>query len=164
METQHPKSMQLILPELRRRLVTPCGYLTFYLHLIGGVVLFGGAGVYYTIWKSHGASADISIALLGYFTPLVGAALLEFDMEEEPYLRSFGIFAFIIFIVIAILVVTTECHLQLGFSCLGTFMGIAFWWVAHGLNTRFQDVKAQNALGGDTSVELPKSSDKGWLQ
>lgn len=162
METQSPKSMQLILPELRRRLLTPCGYLTFYLHLIGGVILFGGAGVYYTIWKSHGASGEISAALLGYFTPLVGAALLEFDMEEEPYLRSFGIFAFIGFIVVAIFVVATDHFLQLVFSCLGTLLGIGFWWVAHGLNTRFQDVKAQNAWGGDTAIELPQSSDKEW--
>jgi len=156
--------MQLIFPELRRRFVTPCGYLTFYLHLIGGVILFGGAGVYYTMWKSHGASAEISVALLGYFTPLVGAALLEFDMEEEPYLRSFGIFAFIIFIVMAIFVVTTEHNLQLVVSCLGTILGIGFWWVAHGLNTRFQDVKARDALGGDASAELSKSSDTAWRQ
>lgn len=162
METQPRKSMQLILPELRRRLVTPCGYLTFYLHLIGGVIVFGGAGVYYAIWKSHWASAEISAALLGYFTPLVGAALLEFDMEEEPYLRSFGIFAFIGFIVLAVFVITTDSFVQLGLSGLGTALGIGFWWVAHGLNTRFQDVKAQNAWGGDTSVKLPESSDKEW--
>lgn len=118
--------------------------------------------MYYTMWKSHGASAEISAALLGYFTPLVGAALLEFDMEEEPYLRSFGIFAFIGFIVVAILVVTTDRYFQLAVSCLGTLLGIGFWWVAHGLNTRFQDVKAQNAWGGDTSTKLPTSADPEW--
>jgi len=162
METQSPKSLQLIYPELRRRFLAPCGSVTFFLHLIGGVIIFGGIGVFYSIWRPHLATEQISGALLGYFPPLVGAALLEFDLEDQPYIRSFGLFAFIVFFILTVFIITSAHWWQLVLSIIGTASGILFWWVAHGLNSRFNDVKPQSAIGGDPSAELHASTDKDW--
>jgi chromate transport protein ChrA len=164
MDTQPRKSMQLILPQLKRRFYAPCKSVTFYAHLFVGVIIFGGLGVYIATWRSHGAIEDVSAALLGYFPAIVGAALLEFDSENQPYLRSFGFCALGFFSIMAALIVITECGLQLSLALLGTALGILFWWVANGLNPRFDDVKPQDAIGGDASGNLAQSPDTGWLQ
>jgi chromate transport protein ChrA len=156
--------MLLIWPELKRRFKAPYQSVTFYAHLFVGVIIFGGLGVYIAIWRSHWILEEISAALLGYFPALVGAALLEFDSEEQPYLRSFGFCALGFFSVLAALTVFNKCVLQLIFALLGTILGILFWWVANGNNPRFRDVKPNNAIGGDASGNLARSADTGWLQ
>ncbi len=164
MDTQPRPSMQLILPKLKHRLKAPSQSVTFYAYLFVGVMIFGGLGVYIAIWRSHWLMAEISAALLGYFPALVGAALLEFDSEDQPYLRSFGFCALGFFSVVAALVVITEQGMQLTIALVGTFFGILFWWVANGENPRFRDVMPTNAIGGDASGNLTKSSETGWLQ
>jgi hypothetical protein len=158
------KSVEMIWPELVHRFLTPCTSVTFYAHLFLGVVIFGGFGVYFAIYKSHWSVEETSAALLSYFAALAGAALLEFDSENQPYLRSFGLIAFGIFIIVFALVVLTEHWFQLFWSLTGTVLGILFWWVANGLNERFNDVKPQSALGGDPSSSLQESDEEGWLK
>jgi hypothetical protein len=162
MATTTQKSMELIWPELVRRFFAPCKSVTFYAYLFVGVIIFGGFGVYYAIFKSHWAVDDTSTALLIYFPALVGAALLEFDSENQPYLRSFGLIALGIFIIMLALVLITDHELRLFLSLIGAASSILFWWVANGLNGRFNDVKPQSALGGDPSGNLQESSDQGW--
>jgi hypothetical protein len=164
MDSQPQPSMQLIWPKLKNRLKAPSQSVTFYAHLFVGVIIFGGLGTYIAILRSHWVMAEMSAALLGYFPALVGAALLEFDSEDQPYLRSFGFCALGFFSVVAAFVVFTEHAVQLFFASVGTLFGILFWWVANGENPRFRDVIPNNAIGGDVSSNLSKSAETGWLQ
>jgi hypothetical protein len=162
--THHPKSLRILPLQLKQRLLTPCWSMTFYLHLVFGVIVFGGIGVFASLWK-HWAIAELPVALVGYFTPLVGAALLEFDSQDQPYIRSFGLFAFFGLGVLAFFAIVIGPPWQLLLSLAGTGLGILFWWVANGLNPRFNDViKPQNAYGGDPSAALHESADKGWAK
>jgi hypothetical protein len=158
------KSLDLLPTELARRFLAPRKSVTFYCHLFVGVIVFGGLGVYLAIWQSHWSMHETSAALLCYFPALAAAAMLEFDAQDQPYLRSFGIFALVIFVILFLLGIDTDYGWQFFWSLVGAALSILFWWVANGLNDRFNDVKPQSALGGDTSEGLHKSSDTGWVQ
>ena len=162
MATATQKSMQLIWPELVHRFWAPCKSVTFYAYLFLGVILCGGSGVLMTFLKSRWGVEDISAALLGYFPALVGAAVLEFTAEYQPYLRSLGVIALSVLLPVTFFVARTEHGWQLFWSLTGTVLSILLWWVANGLNKRFDDVKPQSALGGDESGSLPESQDKEW--
>jgi hypothetical protein len=156
------KSMELIWSDLAIRFRTPCKSVTFYTHLLLGVVLCGGAGVLMTFLKSKWGIEDLSAALLGYFPALVGAGALEFTSEYQPYLRSLGIIALTILVPVTFFAARTERGWQLFWCLIGTLFGISFWWVANGLNKRFDDVKPESALGGDEAGSLAVSPDKDW--
>jgi len=118
--------------------------------------------VFVTFLKSQWKIEDVSLALLGYFPALFGAAMLEFSAEVQPYLRFFTYIAICIFAPIAIFVAKTEHGWQLFWAVTGSALSILFWWVANGLNKHFDDVQPQSALGGDISGSLQESQDKGW--
>lgn len=156
------KSMQLIWPELVGRFWAPCKSVTFYAYLFFGVILCGGAGVSLTFLKPSWHAGDISIALLGYFPALFGAAVLEFTAEVQPYLRFFSFIAVCPFAVLAVLVAKTSDGWQLGIAILGALLSILFWWLANGQKKCFDDVVPQSAIGGDTSAKLSQPHDEGW--
>lgn len=157
-------SLKLLPGDLRKRFAAPVKSVTFYCHLFVGVIVFGGLGVYFAIWNSDWSMSDTSAALLCYFPALAAAAMLEFDTQEQPYLRSFGILALVVFIILFFLGVKSESGWQFFWATIGTALSILFWWVANGLNDRFNDVKPQSALGGDPSSNLQRAADTGWLQ
>jgi hypothetical protein len=157
-------SLSLLPGDLRKRFAAPVKSVTFYCHLFVGVIVFGGLGVYFAVWNSDWSMSDTSAALLCYFPALAAAAMLEFDTQEQPYLRSFGILALVIFIILFLLGIKSEYGWQFFWAAAGTILSILFWWVANGLNDRFNDVKPQSALGGDPSGNLRKTPDTGWLQ
>lgn len=157
------KSVFLIWPDLKDRLKAPCTSMTFYAHLLFGVIICGGAGVLLTFLKPGWRMEDLSAALLGYFPALAGAAVLEFTAEDQPYIRSLGLIALSFLIPVAFLSAKTQHGWQLFWSITGTVLGIFAWWTANGLNERFSsDVKAQSALGGDVARNLHVSEDQGW--
>ena len=163
METQHPGSMKILPAELRRRFFAPCKWVTFYGHLLGGIVFLGGAGIWFALVKPTRSVEETTTALLGYFASLVGAALLEFSADDQPYMRSFGTTAAIILIFSALLLVWfSGVVVQLLVAIVWSLFGLAYWWVANGTNPRFIDVNPVSAIGGDSSAELQTSSDQGW--
>jgi hypothetical protein len=155
--------MDLIWPELVRRIRVPWKSVTFRAYLVFGIVLCGGSGVLTIFLKSQWRIEEVSAALLGYFPALFGAAALEFTAEHQQYLRSLSFIALSVLIPVAFIVAKTEHGWQLMWSLLGTVLGILFWWIANGPNKRFEDVAPESALGGDASGNLPKS-DTEWLQ
>jgi len=157
-------SLELLPDDLRKRFLAPSKSVTFYCHLFVGVVVFGGLGVYFAIWHSHWSMSDTSAALLCYFPALAAAAMLEFDIQDQPYLRSFGIIALVIFVVLFLFGSQCGSGWQFFWSVIGTILSILFWWVANGLNDRFNDVKPQSALGGDPAAQLAQSPEGGWLK
>ena len=152
--------------QTRRDLVvrfrTPLKFNTFYAHLLGGVMLCGGAGVIVTIMKSNRTVPEISIALLGYFPALIGAAMLEFNSERQQYLRSFSLIVLSVFVIVSLIIIKTENWWQLVWCLFATVLSILFWWVANGLNPRFIDIEPQTALGGDENRKLTASGEEGW--
>ncbi|HKB97146.1 MAG TPA: hypothetical protein VKD23_00030 [Terriglobales bacterium] len=162
MAVQPQKSIDLIWPELTSRFYAPCKSVTFYSYLVFGVIICGGSGVLTVFLKSEWSMSDVSAALLGYFPALFGAAVLEFTTEHQQWLRSLGLIGLCVLLAVAFIAVKTEEGWQLFWALTGTVLGILFWWVANGLNTRFDDVQPQSALGGDPSGTLQQSSDKEW--
>jgi hypothetical protein len=158
------RSLELLPHDLWERFVAPVKSVTFYCHLFVGVIVFGGLGVYFAIWASHWLMKDTSAALLCYFPALAAAAMLEFDSQPQPYLRSFGIIALVTFIILFAFGTLSSAGWQFFWSIVGTILSVLFWWVANGLNDRFHDVKPQSALGPDPAGDLPKSSEIGWQQ
>jgi hypothetical protein len=154
--------MQLIWPELVQRFNTPRTSLTFYAHLCFGVVICGGLGVFLTFLKSGWAIEDVSAALLGYFPAVVGSAVLEFTGDYQPYIRSLGVLALAVLLMILFVVLQTTHVWQLIFCVLGAAISILLWWIANGLNERFNDVRPESALGGNTLGSLSESEDKSW--
>jgi hypothetical protein len=163
---ERKNSIVLLKDDLKNRLITPWKTVTFYKHLLGGLVVFGGVGVTFTIFKSPWSMAETSTALLCYFPAIAGTAMLDFEAEDQPYLRSFGFVGLMPFILIFCLGFYSKGCAQFFWSVLGALLSILFWWMANGLNDRFNDVvfKPKNAIGGDPSAALDKSPDTGWLQ
>jgi hypothetical protein len=93
---------------------------------------------------------------------LAAAALIEFTQEEQLYLRSFGLIAAGVFLVIFFVAATRPHDGKLGWAALGALLGVLFWWVANGEKDCFRDVKAENAIGGNEARQLLKSEDKEW--
>jgi len=162
MDTSTPKSMELIWPDLVRRFRSPCTSVTFYAYLFVGVILCGGSGVLVTIIRSGWSIEGISVALLGYFPALVGAAVLDFNQEPQPYLRSFGLIGGGLFLTVLIFSTISGQGWQFLWCLFGTILSIGFWWVANGQNKRFDDVKPGSATGGSVSIPLLESEDKEW--
>jgi hypothetical protein len=162
MPTTQLGSIRLIPRDLVNRFKAPYESATFYKHLFFGVILCGGAGVFLTILKPQWVMEDFSAALLGYFPALVGGAVLEFTEEQQPYLRSFGFLALCLLLPLTVVAVRTQHGWQLLWCITGTILSILLWWVANGLDNRFNDVTAQSALGGDVSSGLPQSTETGW--
>lgn len=55
-----------------------------------------------------------------------------------------------------------DTRLATDFCVLGAAISILLWWIANGLNERFNDVRPESALGGNTLGSLPESEDKSW--
>jgi peptidoglycan/LPS O-acetylase OafA/YrhL len=162
MATAPQKSMELIWPELVNRFWAPCKSVTFYSYLLFGVILCGGSGVLMTFLRTNWRLEDVSAALLGYFPALVGAAVLEFTAEYQPYLRSLGVIALGLLLPVVFFAARTEHGWQFFWALIGTLLSILLWWVANGQNERFEDVRPQSALGGDVQGNLSESQDPGW--
>ena len=73
--------------------------------------------------------------------------------------------AFGVFILVFALVVLTDHWFQLFWSLIGTALGILLWWVANGLNTRFNDVLSRIMdQAGDPSSTLQGFNEEGWTK
>lgn len=157
-----PNSIQLIWSDLKHRLRTPCGSMTFYAHLGFGVILCGAVGVWTIPLRSSWHIENVSAALLGYFPALLGGAVLQFTEDSQPYLRSFAFIALFALTPVTIAAYITHHSWQLIWSFAGTILSILLWWVANGLDKRWDDVKPQSAVGGDASTPLSHQQDGGW--
>jgi hypothetical protein len=133
------ESIGLLRRDLARRFKTPYKSVTFYAHLSLAVVLGGGAGIWYAIFQNGLQTETLAAALLTYFPALVAAAIIDFTHEREPYLRSFGLIAAGIFLVIFLAAVTHPPFGQLLWAMAGTILSITFWWLANGEKECFKD-------------------------
>lgn len=157
-----PKSVQLIWSDVKNRLAAPCGSVSFYSHLGFGVLLCGGVGVWPILFRSSWRMEDISVALLAYFPALLGGAVLQFTEDLQPYLRAFAFIALLFLTPVTFAAYTTHHAWQLTWAVAGTLLSILLWWIANGLDKRWDDVKPQSAVGGDASAPFSHQQDGGW--
>ena len=155
-------SLDLIGRDLKRRLHAPCKSITFYEHLFLAVLLGGGAGIWFTIYRSGLDIEKLSASILTYFPALVAIAAIEFIQERQPYLRAFGSIAAGFFLMIFLVAATRSPVWQIAWALLGAALAVLFWWVANGEKDCFRDVHAENATGGNVTRDLLKSDESGW--
>ena len=158
-------SLTLLRQDLRRRFATPVGSVTFYLHLFLAVIVGGGFEVWYqVIYKGVIRNAwdceAVSSALFSYFAAIVSVAIIDFVHEPQPYLRSFGLAAAGIFLVILFLALGTSPVPRLLWAGLGAVLAVLFWWAASGEKNCFKDINP-SAATPEPSVKMAGDS-KDW--
>lgn len=158
------KSLDLLPGELKRRFKTPLKSVTFWAHLFVAVVGLGGAGIWYSLIECKLSGqwdmAAIAAALCTYFPAVAGAAYVDSSSEGQPYIRSFGIIAIAVFVILIFLSVFTIRDGSIIWGIIGTVLSILFWWVVNADKSCFRDVD------GDGSTPNPnrklKGNRKGW--
>lgn len=159
-------SISLLRNDLRRRLIAPVRSVTFYCHLLLGIVVGGGLGIWYTIgaFINNGKfdSATCATAIFTYYPALVAAALLEFIQEKQPYMRSFGILSMALFAVLFFSILLIPPWAQIALSIVASFLAILYWWIANGEKSFFRDVNPDNSIGDDVNNPLLESTDPDW--
>lgn len=157
-------SIKALRRDISRRFRAPTTSVTFYAHLILAVLVGGGLGIWNALYQSHltgkWTCETISAALYTYFPAIVAAALIDLTHERQPYLRSFGLLSATLFIILFFLSTTTPPEFRLGFSLIGAFLAILFWWVANGEKDCFKDIDA-NAATPEPSRKL-SGNGSGW--
>jgi hypothetical protein len=158
------KSIDLLPGELMRRLKAPLKSVTFWAQLLVAVVGLGGAGIWYSLIECKLTGvwswSAIAAALCTYFPAVAGAAFVDSSSESQPYVRSFGLIAVALFMVLIFLAVFTIREGFIFWGIVGSVLSILFWWVVNADKACFRDVD------GDGSTPSPnrklKGNRKGW--
>ena len=157
-------SLQALRYEIPSRLSAPWGSMTFWCHLVVGVVACGGLGIWNAIYQTQWNGwrwEDIAAALYTYFPAIAATALLEFHSEEQEYWKSFGLFWIIPFVIIFFFASTVHpMWMRFVIAFGGTLLALLFWCVAIGANDCFRDLKPEAAT---PAPDAPLQGDsKGW--
>jgi hypothetical protein len=125
------------------------------------VVIGAGFDIWYQvvfngIIRDRWSCEAVSSALFAYFTAIVSVALIDFVHEPQPYLRSFGLGATAVFLVILGLALGTSPLPRLGWSILGAVLAVFFWWAASGDKNCFRDI---NPSAATPDPNVPMSGD-----
>ena len=144
MSTNHRHSLKLLPGDIWRRLKTPFWSATFWTHLLVVVGIAGGIGIWWTLGQCYVTDrwdkVAIAAAIYTYFPAIVAPALLDMINEHQRYLRSFGIAASAILLVILACAALTAPKGNLTFGIVGSVLSIAFWWIANGEKDCFKDI------------------------
>jgi hypothetical protein len=159
-------SFGLLFSDLRNRLITPVGQVTFWVYLLIGIVVCGGAPIWVELFRLQvGANLDaenLRTAVNCYFPAIGGAAAAQLMFAAESrqkYLTSFSCLAAFFFFIFSILTLSLE---KKPVTCLAWIVGIVacllatlMWWIANGLDRTFQDVIDPDApVGGAPEAPL----------
>jgi hypothetical protein len=162
MSSEPVDSIKPLLRDLKRRWNAPKRSVTFYKHLIVGVLVGGGAGIWFTLCKKGMDTPEVAAALLTYFPPLVAAGVIEFTQERQPYLQSFGLIAAAFFLMLFLVAVFVPPAFQLLLALASAILSVLLWWVAVGEKDWVRDIRAEAATGGDVNQPLLKSDETNW--
>lgn len=159
-------SFGFLFSDLHTRFITPVGQVTFWVYLLVGIVVCGGAPIWVELVRLRmGVSPDaenIRTAVNCYF-PAIGcaaAAQLLFAAESrQKYLTAFGFFATFVFSIFSILTLLMERKPATIWSwvvgIVACLLAILMWWIANGLDRTFQDnVDPDAPLGGSPDNPL----------
>ncbi len=88
-----------LVSELKGRVTTPIGHPSFLVFFFGGIIFFGGSGVWYemlgteTFASVGGNSGRIVSSVVTYFPAVAGVTVLQGILgERESYMRGFFTF------------------------------------------------------------------------
>lgn len=159
-------SFGFLFSDLKIRLVTPVGQVTFWVFLVIGIIVCGGAPIWVEIVRWHiGATPDaenIRTAINCYFPAIGGAAAAQLMFAAEnrqKYLTSFSFLAAFFFFIFSVLTLSLEkkpaTYLAWCVGLVACLLAIVTWWIANGLDPTFQDMTDLDApLGGSPSSPL----------
>lgn len=163
---RHGSSFVLLWTDLRTRFVTPIGQVTFWVFLLIGIIVCGGAPIWCELFRLKvGATVDtenLRTAVNCYFPAIGGAAAAQLMFAAEnrqKYLTSFSFLAAFFFFIATILTLALE---KAPPTCFHWFIGvllsifaILMWWLANGLDRTFRDDLNPDApLGGSPDAPL----------
>jgi hypothetical protein len=169
-DTRRKSSFSILYKELCTRIGTPAGQFSFWVYLLIGIVICGGAPIWVELLRfTIGVTRDtenIRTAVNCYFPAIGCAAAVQLAFADEnrrKYLTAFSYLATFFFSILSLLTLFLE---KKPVTCRAWFIGIALsllailmWWIANGLDRTFQDFNPespvggppQNPLAGDTS-------------
>jgi|HubBroStandDraft_1064217.scaffolds.fasta_scaffold491198_1 hypothetical protein len=163
---RNANSFGLLYSDFCTRFTTPVGQVTFWVYLLIGILVCGGAPIWVELFRfGIGVtqnSENIRTAINCYF-PAIGCAAavqLAFAAEyKQKYLTSFSFFAAFFFFILSILTLALEMK---PVTCLAWFVGVVgcllailMWWIANGLERTYLDTVDPDApLGGPTDNPL----------
>lgn len=152
--------------DLRTRFATPVGQVTFWVYLLIGILVCGGAPIWVELVRFRlGATPDaenIRTAINCYFPAIGGAAAAQLafaDESRQKYVTSFSFFAAFFFFIFSILTLSLEtkpatCRAWF-IGLVGCLLAIFMWWIANGLDRTYQDIVNSDAsLGGPPDKPL----------
>ena len=157
-------SFGFLFSDLLTRFITPVGQVTFWVYLLIGIVVCGGAPIWVELFRMHtGITPDaenIRTAINCYFPAIGGAAAAQLMFAAKPkYLLSFSVLAAFFFSISSILTLGLERKpVTFGTWLVGIvccLLAILMWWLANGLDPTFQDnVDLDAPLGGSPDTPL----------
>ena len=159
-------SFGFLFSDLRTRFITPVGQVTFWVYLLIGIVVCGGAPIWVELFRLKvGVSPDaenIRTAVNCYFPAIGGAAAAQLMFAAESrqkYLTSFSFLAAFFFFISSILTLSLEkrpvTYWAWFVGIVACLLAILMWWIANGLDRAFQDnVDPDAPLGGPPDTPL----------
>jgi hypothetical protein len=157
--------------DLGARFNRPVRSFTFWSHAIISIAIFAGLGIWLEVVKFFFLNPDgsatidgIRLAVNTYFPAVGCAAAQQFLLaaEQKSYLRSFGNFVSVMFLVafaLSLLIAIEHPVWSLVLGILCSILAFLCWWVANGNDTTFQDADPEGPIGGDTSGTLPGNTE-----
>ena len=159
-------SFGFLFKDLHTRLVAPVGQVTFWVFLLIGIVVCGGAPIWVELFRwGVGITLDaenIHTAINCYFPAIGGAAAAQLMFaadNKQKYLTSFSFLAAFFFFISSILTLSLEKPPATSWAwflgIVGCLLAVMMWWIANGLDRTFQDIIDPDApLGGPPETPL----------
>lgn len=149
-------SIPILCGELKRRLRTPIGQVSFWTYFIVAIAGFGALGVWVEVVRASPAPDGLLTAIYTYFPAIAAGSALQMQMdakkEHQQYLRSFCVLSgFFIFLFMIPFMNGSKSFIWGG---VGIVASLLLWWVANGVNPSFLDIDPKDSLGASPDAEL----------
>lgn len=153
-------SIPLLRAELRRRLLTPIGQVSFLTYFIVAIIGFGALGIWVEVGRAMQAKQfepdGLLTAIHTYFPAIAAGAALQMQMdarkEHLQYLRSFCVLSGFGVLLFAIPFMNGSKTFVWG--AIGIGASLLLWWVANGVNPNFLDIDPEDSLGASPDADL----------
>ncbi len=157
-------SFEPLLGDLKIRLATPVGQVTFWVFLVIGILVCGGTPIWVEaikLWLGFATDTEnLRTAINCYFPAIGGAAAAQLMFAgRQKYLTSFSFFAAFFFFISSILTLLLgkfpATRWTWAFGLLAAVLAILMWWIANGLDETFRDnITPDAAVGGSPRTTL----------
>ena len=166
-DTSRTGSIALVFEEFTRRFVAPRKSVTFYAHLMVGIIAGSGLGIWNALYQckllGHYDLLIIAASLYTYF-PTIGVAVV-FDLTHEKYryMKSLGFILVAVFLFLFFLSTTTSPEWRCIWGILSSILAVVLWWLVNGDKPLYQDgMLPSDAVGGADDRPAAGEIPPGW--